>query len=247
MAGRPSSSASASTSAGRRRAPRASATASTRSTCCDALLVALRRAPRRHRARRTAARLGTIGRARARRAARRRRAHGSRDRRGARRPAAWCSTNAASPTASTSATSCTSARDGAGDPARAADATSTLGCPCWSSTRRPRRVAGTCPPLLVIALVDDASPARSACSSPRGGRWTPCHASPDVAAVLSPASDTIDNYLLVGSDSRDLGDPQHRGGRVRSPATAATRSWCCATTRSHGRRRRCCRSRATCT
>lgn len=30
---------------------------------------------------------------------------------------------------------------------------------------------------------------------------------PKVAGVLSPASDTIDNYLLVGSDSRALGDP----------------------------------------
>lgn len=30
---------------------------------------------------------------------------------------------------------------------------------------------------------------------------------PAVAGVLSPASDTIDNYLLVGSDSREFGDP----------------------------------------
>ena len=30
---------------------------------------------------------------------------------------------------------------------------------------------------------------------------------PDVAASLSPASSTVDNYLLVGSDSRALGDP----------------------------------------
>ncbi len=28
---------------------------------------------------------------------------------------------------------------------------------------------------------------------------------PDVAASLSPASSTVDNYLLVGSDSRALG------------------------------------------
>ena len=28
-----------------------------------------------------------------------------------------------------------------------------------------------------------------------------------VARVLSPSSETVDNYLLVGSDSRDLGDP----------------------------------------
>ena len=30
---------------------------------------------------------------------------------------------------------------------------------------------------------------------------------PGVAEVLSPESDTFDNYLLVGSDSRDAGDP----------------------------------------
>lgn len=35
---------------------------------------------------------------------------------------------------------------------------------------------------------------------------------PKVAEVLSPASDDVDNYLLVGSDSRALGDPNTGDG-----------------------------------